>query len=123
MRPAILGDLAEADDAPVTFLRAVTGLIKGNLGAHAAQLAAAFAVRKRFRGREPVTCYRLADSGRAPFLHRCAVIAQWGERAGARAGPEAAAPPAAEPRRPQGQLARPLRSPPRHGWRPRPAST
>lgn len=65
-RLAILTVLAEAADVEFRFLEAVTGLTRGNLSSHASKLEAAgyIEVQKSFRGRTPVTSYRITPTGR-----------------------------------------------------------
>lgn len=65
-RLAILTILAEAEEVEFRFIEAVTGLTRGNLSSHAAKLEQAgyIVVDKRFRGRTPVTRYRITPSGR-----------------------------------------------------------
>lgn len=65
-RLAILTVLAEADAVEFRFVEAVTGLTRGNLSSHASKLEAAgyIEVDKGFRGRTPVTTYRLTEPGR-----------------------------------------------------------
>lgn len=65
-RLAILTVLAEADEVEFRFLERVTGLTRGNLSSHASKLEAAgyLTVHKAFRGRTPVTSYRITPAGR-----------------------------------------------------------
>ncbi len=65
-RLAILTVLAEADEVEFRFMEAVTGLTRGNLSSHASKLEEAgyITVEKAFRGRTPVTSYRMTDAGR-----------------------------------------------------------
>ena len=65
-RLAILTVLSAAEDVEFLFLLKVTGLSKGNLSAQAQKLEAAGYVQtiKGFRGRIPVTRFRLTDEGR-----------------------------------------------------------
>lgn len=65
-RLAILTVLAEAEEVEFRFMETVTGLTRGNLSSHASRLEAAgyIEVRKTFRGRTPVTSYRITDTGR-----------------------------------------------------------
>jgi DNA-binding transcriptional ArsR family regulator len=69
-RLAILTVLAEADEVEFRFLEKVTGLTRGNLSSHASRLESAgyIDVRKEFRGRTPVTSYRITDEGRAALM-------------------------------------------------------
>jgi DNA-binding transcriptional ArsR family regulator len=66
-RLAILTVLAEAGSVAFRFLEQVTGLTKGNLNSHATRLEAAgyLEVLKAFRGKVPVTSFRLTEAGRA----------------------------------------------------------
>lgn len=65
-RLAILTVLAEAEEVEFRFLEVVTGLTRGNLSSHASKLDAAgyIEVAKAFRGRTPVTSYRITGVGR-----------------------------------------------------------
>jgi len=65
-RLAILTVLSAADQVEFLFLLNVTGLSKGNLSAQAQKLEAAGYVEttKGFRGRVPVTSFRLTAAGR-----------------------------------------------------------
>ena len=65
-RLAMLTVLAEAEEVEFRFLERVTGLSRGNLSSHAARLEAAgyITVHKEFRGRVPVTRYRITPEGR-----------------------------------------------------------
>lgn len=65
-RLAILTVLAEADEVEFRFIEAVTGLTRGNLSSHASRLEEAgyITVQKAFRGRTPVTSYRMTAAGR-----------------------------------------------------------
>lgn len=58
--------LAGAQDAEFKFLEATLGLSKGNLSSHAAKLedAGYVAIVKTFRGKVPVTSYRITPAGR-----------------------------------------------------------
>lgn len=66
-RLAILTILMGAEEVEFKFLEATTGLTKGNLSSHAAKLEEAgyLKVEKSFRGRIPVTSFRLTREGRA----------------------------------------------------------
>lgn len=66
-RLAILTVLAEAEWVEFRFLERVTGLTRGNLSSHAAKLEEAeyIEVEKAFRGKVPVTSYRITAKGRA----------------------------------------------------------
>lgn len=68
-RLAILTVLTGAREVDFTFLLSVTGLTRGNLGAHLGKLEETgyVSVRKTFRGRVPATFYRLTGDGRAAF--------------------------------------------------------
>lgn len=65
-RLAILTVLAEAEAVEFRFIETVTGLTRGNLSSHASKLEAAgyIEVDKAFRGRTPVTSYRITEAGR-----------------------------------------------------------
>jgi DNA-binding transcriptional ArsR family regulator len=65
-RLAILTILSEAEEVEFRFVEAVTGLTRGNLSSHASKLEAAgyIEVDKAFRGRTPVTSYRITAVGR-----------------------------------------------------------
>lgn len=65
-RLAILTVLAEAERVEFRFLENVTGLTRGNISSHVSKLEAAgyLSVTKEFRGRTPVTSYRITDAGR-----------------------------------------------------------
>ncbi|MES2298219.1 MAG: transcriptional regulator [Pseudomonadota bacterium] len=65
-RLAILTVLAAAEQAEFLFLLKVTGLSKGNLSIQAQKLEAAGYVEtnKGFRGRVPVTSFRITPVGR-----------------------------------------------------------
>lgn len=79
-RLAILTVLASAESVEFKFLEAVTRLSKGNLNSHATRLEGAgyVSVEKGFRGRIPVTTYRITEAGRA------ALAAYWKQLMGAR---------------------------------------
>jgi len=66
-RLAILTVLAEAESVEFRFLERVTGLTRGNLSSHASKLEEAeyIEVEKSFRGKVPVTSYRITAKGRA----------------------------------------------------------
>jgi DNA-binding MarR family transcriptional regulator len=65
-RLAILTVLSAAEQVEFLFLLKVTGLSKGNLSAQAQKLEAAGYVEttKGFRGRVPVTSFRITPAGR-----------------------------------------------------------
>ena len=65
-RLAILTVLSAAEQVEFLFLLNVTGLSKGNLSAQAQKLEAAGYVEttKGFRGRVPVTSFRITTAGR-----------------------------------------------------------
>jgi DNA-binding transcriptional ArsR family regulator len=65
-RLAILTVLAEAKEVEFRFLEQITGLTRGNLSSHASKLEEAgyITVHKEFRGRKPLTSYRITDAGR-----------------------------------------------------------
>jgi DNA-binding MarR family transcriptional regulator len=66
-RLAILTVLSAAEEVEFLFLLKVTGLSKGNLSVQAQKLEAAgyLETRKAFRGRVPVTSFRITPQGRA----------------------------------------------------------
>ena len=66
-RLAILTILMGAQEVEFKFLETATGLTKGNLSSHTAKLedAGYLKVEKAFRGRIPVTKFRLTPAGRA----------------------------------------------------------
>ncbi len=61
----ILSLLAHAEQADFLYLLHATGLTKGNLSAHLAKLekAAYIEVEKTYRGKYPLTLYRLTPIG------------------------------------------------------------
>ena len=65
-RLAILTVLSAAEEVEFLFLLKVTGLTKGNLSAQSQKLEAAgfLKTRKAFRGRVPVTSFKLTVAGR-----------------------------------------------------------
>jgi DNA-binding transcriptional ArsR family regulator len=65
-RLAILSALSACESADFVFLQRVTGLSKGNLGAHLSRLAEAglIGVVKEFVGRVPRTTVTLTPDGR-----------------------------------------------------------
>jgi DNA-binding transcriptional ArsR family regulator len=65
-RLAILTVLAAAQDVEFLFLLKVTGLSKGNLSVQGQKLEAAGLIKseKAFRGRIPVTKFRITSAGR-----------------------------------------------------------
>jgi DNA-binding transcriptional ArsR family regulator len=69
-RLAILTVLSAAEEVEFLFLVKVTGLSKGNLSVQAQKLEAAGYVdmRKAFRGRVPVTSFRITPQGKAALL-------------------------------------------------------
>ena len=69
-RLAILTVLSAAEEVEFLFLLKVTGLSKGNLSAQAQKLEAAGYVRtiKSFRGRIPVTSFRITADGRKALV-------------------------------------------------------
>lgn len=58
--------MAEAEEVEFKFLEEATGLTRGNLSSHVSKLEEPgyVAVTKAFRGRIPVTSYRLTADGR-----------------------------------------------------------
>jgi DNA-binding MarR family transcriptional regulator len=69
-RLAILTVLSAAEEVEFLFLLKVTGLSKGNLSAQAQKLEAAGYVQtiKGFRGRIPVTSFRITADGRKALV-------------------------------------------------------
>lgn len=67
VRLAILTVLAEAEEVEFRFLERAIGVTRGNLSSHASKLEAAGYVEviKEFRGKVPVTSYRITEAGRA----------------------------------------------------------
>jgi len=65
-RLAILTVLSAAEEVEFLFLQRVTGLSKGNLSSHTQKLEVAGYLEtvKAFRGRIPVTSFRITDDGR-----------------------------------------------------------
>ena len=65
-RLAILTVLSAAEEVEFLFLQRVTGLSKGNLSSHTQKLEAAgyLETLKAFRGRIPVTSFRITLEGR-----------------------------------------------------------
>jgi DNA-binding transcriptional ArsR family regulator len=65
-RLAILTVLAEAEEVEFRFLEEITGLTRGNLSSHASRLEEAgyITILKEFRGRKPLTSYRMTEAGR-----------------------------------------------------------
>ncbi len=65
-RLAILTVLASAQAVEFKFLEQVTHLSKGNLNSHATKLETAgyLEVIKAFRGKVPVTSFRITETGR-----------------------------------------------------------
>ncbi|HZU53940.1 MAG TPA: transcriptional regulator [Holophagaceae bacterium] len=65
-RLAILTVLSAAEEVEFLFLLKVTGLSKGNLSAQSQKLETAgfLKTRKAFRGRVPVTSFKLTAAGR-----------------------------------------------------------
>jgi DNA-binding transcriptional ArsR family regulator len=65
-RLAILTVLSAAAEVEFLFLQRITGLSKGNLSSHTQKLEAAGYLEtvKVFRGRIPVTSFRITDEGR-----------------------------------------------------------
>ncbi len=68
-RLLILTTLYPVESADFLYLLQETGLTKGNLSAHAAKLEQALyvAVEKTYRGKTPLTIYRLTANGRRAF--------------------------------------------------------
>ena len=65
-RLVILTVLSSAQEVEFKFLETTTGLSKGNLSSHTSKLEAAgfLEVGKAFRGRVPVTSFRITESGK-----------------------------------------------------------
>ena len=65
VRLAIMSVLAGAQDVEFKYLEAALGLSRGNLSSHAAKLedAGYLEVHKAFRGKLPVTSYRITPLG------------------------------------------------------------
>ena len=65
-RLAILTVLASANSVEFKFMEQVTRLSKGNLNSHATKLEIAgyLEVQKAFRGKVPVTSFRITQQGR-----------------------------------------------------------
>jgi len=65
-RLAILTVLASAEEVEFQFLQRITGLNKGNLSSHTQKLEGAgyLATSKAFRGRIPVTSFKITVEGR-----------------------------------------------------------
>lgn len=80
-RLAILTVLGAAERVEFKFMEAVTRLSKGNLNSHATKLETAgyLEVLKEFRGKTPVTSYRLTATGRE-------ALRRYWERMGAAGG-------------------------------------
>ena len=66
-RLVILTILSSADDVEFKFLETATGMSKGNLSSHTTKLEEAGFVRvtKAFRGKVPVTSFKITDAGKA----------------------------------------------------------
>jgi len=75
-RLVILTVLAAADEVEFKFLEEVIGLTKGNLSSHIAKLEAAgyVDVLKAFRGKIPVTSFRITAVGRKALRDYRAVV-------------------------------------------------
>jgi DNA-binding transcriptional ArsR family regulator len=84
-RLAILTVLAAAEQVEFKFLESVTGLSKGNLNSHATKLEAGgyLEVRKEFRGKTPVTSFRLTGAGREALQRYWQLMSQ-GQSGGVR---------------------------------------
>ncbi len=65
-RLTILTILVSAEEVEFKFIEEATGLTRGNLSAHVSKLETAgyLTVAKAFRGRIPVTSYRITVEGR-----------------------------------------------------------
>jgi DNA-binding transcriptional ArsR family regulator len=68
-RLAILTILAAVAEVEFKYLEEATGLTKGNISSHASRLEEAgyVEVMKAFRGKVPVTSFRLTPKGRQAF--------------------------------------------------------
>ena len=66
-RLVILTILSSAEDVEFKFLETATGLSKGNLSSHTTKLEEAGFVQitKVFRGKMPVTSFKITDAGQA----------------------------------------------------------
>jgi DNA-binding transcriptional ArsR family regulator len=75
-RLAILSILSGAEEVEFKFLETLTGLSKGNLSSHTSKLEASglIEVVKTFRGRTPVTSFRLTDQGRQALAQYWAAL-------------------------------------------------
>lgn len=73
-RLVILAILSAADTVEFKFLESVTGLTRGNLSSHTTRLESAgyIEVIKAFRGRVPVTSFRITRPGRDALAEYCA---------------------------------------------------
>ena len=82
VRLAICVLLSQHDAISFTRLRQVLGETDGNLGAHLRKLedAGLVAVEKTYRGRRPVTWYRLSPDGRFNLKRHLAVLSRLIER-------------------------------------------
>ena len=69
-RLAIITILASAEEVEFLFIQRVTGISKGNLSSHTQRLEGAgyLETLKSFRGRIPVTSFRLTEDGRTALL-------------------------------------------------------
>jgi len=61
----ILSILTSAEEVEFKFLEEATGLTKGNISSHASKLdeAGYIEIRKSFRGKTPVTSFRITRDG------------------------------------------------------------
>lgn len=77
VRLAVCVLLSRHDAISFTRLRQALGETDGNLGAHLRRLedAGLVAVEKSYRGRRPVTWYRLSPDGRSGLKRHLAVLA------------------------------------------------
>ena len=66
-RLVILTILSSAADVEFKFLETATGMSKGNLSSHTTKLEEAgfVQVTKAFRGKVPVTSFKITDAGKA----------------------------------------------------------
>jgi len=94
VRLGIVSSLAPVESLEFNALKGLLGLTDGNLSTHARVLedAGYLAVEKQFKGRKPLTIYRLTPNGRAAF-------AGYVEFLGKMLGQEVSAPAQQEPQR------------------------
>jgi DNA-binding transcriptional ArsR family regulator len=75
-RLVILTVLSSAREVEFKFLETTTGMTKGNLSSHTAKLETAgyLEVVKAFRGRMPVTSFKITDAGRKALTDYWAAV-------------------------------------------------